>query len=619
MSWTEVFPIFDDEMVEEFEREATLGERTELEEWYGVAEIFGAREARHVVSYSLFWKNVRVSDGPLPKPSRKMMQNAVELGLARRFDPWKHYVEPLLNEIPKFREKYPDVAFRVYLAKDLEFLIGDLLAAGCEVYWMKHSSLGFAPGGLWRFLPIEEEGRLVTVADIDRMEHLDGEIARTEAMARAGLGMWRVPVYTDTTKNGAVSYLPVVGCQSGWRGGVAEIRRLVDAFTWKCRRGEMPTVVDYPNCGPRMILQARWPDYGFDEWFITAAVYPRAAQAGVLTFVPTTAKGQLLTLDIEYVTWANPNSQLVYFPVENCCGGKTGPVDGAALHEEEVPAAKDEEADEVEEAVPGIEAPQPKAKKEVKVGLLFLTRGDLHHPKVWEEYVAAEPGRLQVLFHAKRPEEVVTGPLAGYLIEERHETEWGDVSLVRAMAALLRAGLENEGLTHFMFLSESCLPIRPATELLEVLALDGRSRFAFTDVAGIEKNQPGKLKRVAQGPEIPRDRWRFHSQWTLLDREAAQKILAVDFIDPFAGVFAADESWVGTSLAMGGWDLSRKIVRSNPTWTRWRQGLAHPELVEKVTPRLLAEWKTSGCFFARKVAPDAMKVLQENRDLVESS
>ena len=28
----------------------------------------------------------------------------------------------------------------------------------------------------------------------------------------------------------------------------------------------------------------------------------------------------MLTLDVEYCTWANPNSQLVFFPSASCCG-----------------------------------------------------------------------------------------------------------------------------------------------------------------------------------------------------------------------------------------------------------------------------------------------------------
>jgi hypothetical protein len=43
MSWTEVLPVFTEEQVDEFDAEATLPERQELEEWYGVARVINPR------------------------------------------------------------------------------------------------------------------------------------------------------------------------------------------------------------------------------------------------------------------------------------------------------------------------------------------------------------------------------------------------------------------------------------------------------------------------------------------------------------------------------------------------------------------------------------------------
>ena len=67
------------------------------------------------------------------------------------------------------------------------------------------------------------------------------------------------------------------------------------------------------------IAESEWPDCGFDEYFMTIAAYPRLAQKGMLTFVPNFANSLLLALDIEYVTWAHPDSELVFFPVNSCC------------------------------------------------------------------------------------------------------------------------------------------------------------------------------------------------------------------------------------------------------------------------------------------------------------
>ncbi|MEI7912110.1 MAG: hypothetical protein WCK77_20955 [Verrucomicrobiota bacterium] len=313
MSWTDIFPVFTDEMVDEFHSAATADEKAELEEWYGVEQVFNRQDKRHIASVSLFWKNVKACDPDLPEPTRDRMKRARELGLALRYDPWEHYVEPLLREVPVLRVQFPNVVFRVHLAKDLEFLVPDLVEAGCEVQLMKSSSIRLAPGALWRYLPLEEEGKLITLIDSDRVGEIALDIARTEAMGQSDLGVWRFPQTSDFNPNGEIRYTPFLGQHFGIRGGWP-IKLLMQAFTWYCRCGKMNSMIAFPGSGLIPTAQPHWPDYGFDEWFLATALYPRVAASGVVTLVWSSDRSLLLTLDIEYVTWANPKSQLIYIP-----------------------------------------------------------------------------------------------------------------------------------------------------------------------------------------------------------------------------------------------------------------------------------------------------------------
>lgn len=230
---------------------------------------------------------MRAGEAELPTPTREILQNAVDLGYAKRFNPWDHYVLPLLKLTPGILEKNPEATLRVNLAKDLEFLSADLVAVGCEVYLMKSSSINFAPGGLWRFLPFSEEGKQVTVTDIDRLNEIESDLVRTRIMAQSGLGAWRVPVPTDLTGDFRVCYLPFMGCQFGVRGGIFDVRELLEAFTWQCLRDAVNYQVIFPNCGPLPIQAHTWPSYGFDEFFMNVAAYPRLAQHGMHTYFAT--------------------------------------------------------------------------------------------------------------------------------------------------------------------------------------------------------------------------------------------------------------------------------------------------------------------------------------------
>ena len=186
---------------------------------------------------------------------------------------------------------------------------------------MKSPSLRYCPGGFWRFLALGERGKLVTVIDTDRMHMVDGEIARTQMMDDLGLGLWRVPGYygidnhlttTHDEEVDRVRYRPLLGGHFGGKGGLP-VREMIEAFIWHTEHGTLPVMANLPRRGPVPIHRVAWPDYGYDEWFQLAALFPRMVPRGTLTFLPADAQSLLLPVDIEYVTWANRRSEIVYF------------------------------------------------------------------------------------------------------------------------------------------------------------------------------------------------------------------------------------------------------------------------------------------------------------------
>ena len=343
MSWSDIFPILTDEHVDDFKAEATAEEVAELAEWFEVARIIppvgGFASGRHIVSATLFWKNLEPDDPDLPPPSRYRILHARRLGLVKRLDPWGAYVEPYLLYSSQVKEKYPDAILRVYLASDLEFLVEDLTAAGWEVHLMKSPSIRFCPGCLWRFLALEEEGKLITMIDSDRVREVNLELERTRLMDDSGLGLWRVPGYYNDEVPREVPYRPLLAGHFAARGGVP-VRDLVKAYVWHLIRGSLPTSVMAPGCGPTPMRYLRWPGYGVDEVFLLMALYPRLIEHGTLTFVPTDARSQWLPLDIEYCTWANAASEVIYVPMTGCCGPRV--VRPAAAAAEKAPGPQAE-------------------------------------------------------------------------------------------------------------------------------------------------------------------------------------------------------------------------------------------------------------------------------------
>ncbi len=163
--------------------------------------------------------------------------------------------------------------------------------------------------------------------------------------------------------------------------------------------------------------------------------------------------------------------------------------------------------------------------------------------------------------------------LHGKEIGEHHETDWGDISLVRAMLSLLKQALKSTSLTHFAFVSESCVPVKPWREMRRRLRLDPRSMIAAEDVMTMKEKHRDRISKVR---DLPGRAMRLHSQWSLLDREAAECLTEHDFTDRFSGIFAADEHYIGTVLMLRGYP-EEKISPLDATWARWSNRQAAPK------------------------------------------
>lgn len=234
-----------------------------------------------------------------------------------------------------------------------------------------------------------------------------------------------------------------------------------------------------------------------------------------------------------------------------------------------------------------------------KLGLLFLARGDVEHPAIWEEFEKNAGDGVRVLAHCKEKELENGAFLGGRMIREWHETSWADISLVRAMLSLLKEALEDETLTHFVFLSESCVPVKPWSEIRRRLKHDPRSMIPEQ---GAAKMREKHLERIGGVKDLPPHTMLVHPQWLLLNRDAARCVVENDFTEHFECIRAADEHYMGTVLALRGFDFDGQVKRASVTWVKWAEDAltAAPERQSDVTPALAGELADFKGFFARK-------------------
>jgi len=233
-----------------------------------------------------------------------------------------------------------------------------------------------------------------------------------------------------------------------------------------------------------------------------------------------------------------------------------------------------------------------------KVAFLFISQTGLPHASIWESYWEGAEEQVSKYGHSSAPQEMEESWFTDSLIDERFDSAWGDISLVRIQMALLRAALEDSDNEFFVFVSESCVPIRPLADLRESLRLDGRSRIEW----GVTEDQPKiKQQRVKKFKRIPESLARFHPMWILLNREAAELVIEDDFTPLMENVFAPDECYFATVLNMKGYPMEELIDRSQLTFTQWPEGsVPSPDSFTFVEPEMAGQLMSTGAWFARK-------------------
>jgi hypothetical protein len=258
------------------------------------------------------------------------------------------------------------------------------------------------------------------------------------------------------------------------------------------------------------------------------AAYPRLAQDGMMTFIPGNGSSQLMTLDIEYTTWGNPASEVIYFPSGSCCGQDD--------------STKSESSDFL--------APSPKSCPEPKIAFLIASKSKMDHQEIWKEYLdqTEESGKL---FHP--------------MDEVPAESE---LTLVRAQLAQLQEALKSKRWTHFIFLPNDAIPTRSHTQLLRSLRLDPRSRMTLRSWEDERKTNVLRAQLLENLGSIRKELAHFHSPWVCLSREDAELLVSSDLSGNFESCMIPAECYFATVLAALGRPPLQNVANRSLTWRR---------------------------------------------------
>lgn len=259
----------------------------------------------------------------------------------------------------------------------------------------------------------------------------------------------------------------------------------------------------------------------------------------------------------------------------------------------------------------------------MKIAFCFLTRANLHQPRLWESFFSNSNGRHTVYCHPKFPGDVTNELLANRIIKNLVPTTYAHVSLVAASISMFSTAYadcdENE---YFVLLSESTIPIVPFDLIYQELQqANGRSLIRYyLPEAGTELHERLRERlSMIETPSLFPSPLYAHSQWVILHRSHVVLLRDYPAIEAFMKVNGADEHYfMNTLVHLKNRPLGEFINRTTtfanfrePEVTRHsarnnKQELVsietyRPKTYSHISPTDLSEAKATGAWFFRKV------------------
>ena len=108
-----------------------------------------------------------------------------------------------------------------------------------------------------------------------------------------------------------------------------------------------------------------------------------------------------------------------------------------------------------------------------KIAFLFLLLDNPNFPSVWDAYFKGHEEQISTYIHPKYPKQNTWKREC--VIPELHETGWGYI--VSAYIALLTKALDDPKNEKFIFISESCLPIKSFNDMFSRIMMNKDESF----------------------------------------------------------------------------------------------------------------------------------------------
>jgi hypothetical protein len=238
-----------------------------------------------------------------------------------------------------------------------------------------------------------------------------------------------------------------------------------------------------------------------------------------------------------------------------------------------------------------------------QIAFLFMTRKDVNYPNIWKKYFENNENKYDLYIHPKNPKEVKSF-LKNNIINEYVETQWGDISLTKVMIALLKQAFKNNKNNTFVFLSESCLPVKNFNTFYNKFNNIKKSYFTLGNYSG---QHMSRFKYLNNPKKFGINKKNFYKSetWCILCREHVKTILQnyITWLPVFKDVYIPEEHFFITLILIK--HDKKSFLDYKTTFTYWNLKISkkHPvtfgPFINKKHKKIIIN-KLNTEFFARK-------------------
>lgn len=212
----------------------------------------------------------------------------------------------------------------------------------------------------------------------------------------------------------------------------------------------------------------------------------------------------------------------------------------------------------------------------IKPAFCFLIYDRIHNEDQWLRFFKTiDPNHYTLHIHAKTPQPLLTHALfQSAVIHDPVSTNYGDWTIVKAMNKLAHYALNDSQVSHILYLSQACVPLKSFEHILHFLT-QGVSYF----------NRCPPIQCFPRAEPLlqwyPREWIQKHSQWCILSRDHASRMVTneLEYIDRYRNIISAEEHCYLTELyRMNLQDqlcITPNLAAGATTFTNW-QGMDYP-------------------------------------------